>query len=278
MTAAAYLLRSVLVRTVLGDELRLPRAAAMTSRNVTLARSAKAYGVLLVSGFAEPVFYLLSIGWGVGALIGAMTLADGRQVSYLSYVAPALLASSAMGGALAETTTNFFGKLHYQRQYEAVLNTPLTPGDVAFGELGWGMLRGCLYSAAFLAVMVAAGATTPVRALAALPVAVLVGLAFGGLGMAISSFMRSWQDIDYILGVQFALFLFSATFVPLRAYPAGLQAVVRLTPLYQGVQLLRGITLGYPSWSLLGNAGYLVALALVTMAIAVRRIRRLFRT
>ena len=273
MTAATFLLRSVL-----GDELQLSRAAAMTSRNVTLARSAKAYGVLLVSGFAEPIFYLLSIGWGVGSLIGSIPLADGRQVSYLSYVAPALLAFSAMSGALAETTTNFFGKLRSQRQYEAVLNTPLTPGDVAFGELGWAMLRGVLYSAAFLAVMVGVGATTPVRALAAFPVAVLVGLAFGGLGMAISSFMRSWQDIEYILAAEFALFLFSGTFVPLHAYPAALQVVVRATPLYQGVQLLRGIALGGQGWSLLENAGYLVALAVVTMAIAIRRMRRLFRT
>jgi lipooligosaccharide transport system permease protein len=266
-----------LLRSVLGDELRLPRAAAMTSRNATLFRSAKAYSVLLISGFAEPVFYLLSIGWGVGSLIGRIPLADGRQVSYLSYVAPALLAFSAMTGALAETTTNFFGKLHYQRQYEAVLNTPLTPGDVAFGELGWALARGVVYSAAFLAVMVGIGATTPVRALAALPIAVLIGLAFGGLGMAVSSFMRSWQDLEYVLGVEFALFLFSATFVPLRAYPVALQFVVRATPLYQGVQLLRGIALGPLSWSLLGNACYLVALAAVTMAIATRRIRRLFR-
>jgi lipooligosaccharide transport system permease protein len=273
VTAAAFL-----VRSVLGDELQLSRAAAVTSRNATLTRSANAYAVLLISGFAEPVFYLLSIGWGVGSLIGTITLAGGRQVSYLSYVAPALLGSSAMSGALAETTTNFFGKLRYQRQYEAVLNTPLTPGDVAFGELGWAMLRGVLYSAAFLAVMVGAGATTAVRALAALPVAVLVGLAFGGLGMAISSFMRSWQDIEYILGAEFALFLFSATFVPLGAYPAALQVVVRATPLYQGVQMLRGIALGVPSWSLLGNAGYLVALTVVTIAIAIRRMRRLFRT
>ena len=270
---AAFLLRSVL-----GDELQPSRVAAMTSRNATLFRSAKAYSVLLISGFAEPVFYLLSIGWGVGSLIGSIPLADGRQVSYLSYVAPALLAFSAMSGALAETTTNFFGKLRYQRQYEAVLNTPLTPGDVAFGELGWALARGVVYSAAFLAVMVGIGATTPVRALAALPIAVLVGLAFGGLGMAISSFMRSWQDIDYIVGAEFALFLFSATFVPLHAYPAALQVVVRLTPLYQGVQLLRGIALGPLSWSLLGNACYLVALAVVTMAIATRRMRRLFRT
>ena len=263
---------------MLGDELQLPRAAAMTSRNVTLFRSAKAYTALLISGFAEPVFYLLSIGWGVGSLIGRIPLADGRQVSYLSYVAPALLASSAMSGALAETTTNFFGKLRYQRQYEAVLNTPLTPGDVAFGELGWALLRGSVYSLAFLAVMVGVGASTPVRALAALPVAVLVGLAFGGLGMAISSFMRSWQDIDYIVGAEFALFLFSGTFVPLQAYPAVLRLVVRLTPLYQGVQILRGIALGPLSWSLVGNACYLVALAALTMAIAIRRIRRLFRT
>ena len=273
MTVAAFL-----VRSMLGEDLRLGRAAAMTSRNATLFRSAKAYSVLLVSGFAEPVFYLLSIGWGVGSLIGGIRLADGKQVSYLSYVAPALLASSAMSGALAETTTNFFNKLHALRQYEMVMSSPLTPGDIAFGELGWAMLRGSLYSLAFLTVMVGVGATTPARSLAALPIAVLVGLAFGGLGMAISSFMRSWQDIEYVGGMQFALFLFSATFVPLDAYPSVLQAVVRFTPLYQGVQALRGITLGPLSWSLLGNAGYLLGLAAVTMAIASRRMRRLFWT
>jgi len=273
MATAAFL-----VRSMLGEELRLHRAAAMTSRNATLIRSAKASSVLLISGFAEPLFYLLSIGWGVGSLIGSITLTGGRQVSYLSYVAPALLASSAMSGALAETTTNFFSKLYTLRQYEMVLNTPLTPGEVAFGELGWAVVRSCLYNAAFLVVMVVADATTPVRALAMLPAAVLIGLAFGGLGMAISSFMRSWQDFEYVAGVQFALFLFSATFVPLRAYPVVLQAIVRFTPLYQGVQMLRSIALGVPSWSLLANAGYLVALTAVTMATASRRIRRLYRT
>lgn len=273
MAATAFL-----VRSVLGDELLMARAAAMTSRNATLFRSARSYSMLLISGFAEPIFYLLLIGWGVGSLIGGMTLSDGRHVSYLSYVAPALLAFTAMSGALAETTTNFFGKLRYQRQYEAVLNTPLTPGDVAFGELGWAMLRGLLYCTAFLVVMVTLGATTPLRALAAVPVVVLVGLAFGALGMAISSFMRSWQDLDYIIAVEFAFFLFSATFVPLQAYPTALQVVVRATPLYQGVQILRGISLGAPSWSLLGNASYLVVLTVVTMAISTRRIRRLFRT
>ncbi|HEX2772561.1 MAG TPA: ABC transporter, partial [Micromonosporaceae bacterium] len=129
------------------------RAASVAERNIAALRSA--YWVVLISGFLEPVLYLLSIGVGVGALVGDLRLSGGQLVPYAAFVAPAMLASSAMTGALAETTFNFFGKMKYMKLYDGVIATPVQPFEIALGELGWAMVRGSLYSAAFLGVMVA---------------------------------------------------------------------------------------------------------------------------
>lgn len=267
---------STWVTTIAGNELRLGRALAVTERNATLLRSTRGYGWLLTAGIAEPVFYLIALGWGVGRLVGDISLPDGSTVPYLTFVAPALLAASAMTGALAETANNFFAKLRYLRHYESVLNTPVTPGEVALGELGWAVTRGAIYSVVFLVSMALLGMTTPLLALAALPAALLVGLALGGLGMAISSRMRNWQDFEYVGSVQFALFLFSGTFIPVESYPEVLQIIVKVTPLYQGVALVRGITLAQFTPELIGNALYLVVLAAGTIVLASRRLHRLF--
>ncbi|WDZ84741.1 ABC transporter permease [Micromonospora cathayae] len=245
------------------------RALSVTERNiVTLGTS---YWLVLFSGFLEPVFYLFSIGIGVGALVGDFTLPDGRVVSYATFVAPALLAASAMTGALAETTFNFFGKMKYMKLYDGVIATPVQPFEIALGELAWAMVRGSLYSAAFLAVMVALDLTSVLRALTALPAAVLVGFAFGALGMAVATLMRSWQDFDLLGSAQFTLFLFSGTFVPAQAYPALLRWLVEVTPLYRAVHLIRHVTLGTPGWGWLVDVLYLGALLVLCLVVASRR-------
>ncbi|MGC1213515.1 MAG: ABC transporter permease [Micromonospora sp.] len=245
------------------------RAASVAERNLTSLRTA--YWLVLISGFLEPVLYLFSIGIGVGALVGDLTLPGGRVVSYAAFVAPAMLASSAMTGALAETTFNFFGKMKYMKLYDGVIATPVQPFEIALGELGWAMIRGTLYSAAFLVVMVSMDLTTAGRAVTAFPAAVLVGFAFGALGMAFSTFMRSWQDFDLMGSAQFTLFLFSGTFVPAEAYPALLRWVVEVTPLYRSVHLIRGISVGASGWSWLLDLGYLLALTAVGLFVASRR-------
>jgi lipooligosaccharide transport system permease protein len=249
------------------------RSLSVAERNVAALRSS--YWLVIISGFFEPLLYLLSIGVGVGALIGSLRLPDGRVVEYAAFVAPAMLASSAMTGALAETTFNFFGRMKYMRLYDAILATPVQPFEIAIGELGWAMLRGTLYSAAFLGVMVVMDLTTAPRALAAFPAAVLVGLAFGALGMALATFMRSWQDFDLMGSAQFALFLFSGTFVPAESYPAVLRWLVEVTPLYRSVDLVRGITLGGPGWDQLINVAYLIGMATIGLRVAGRRMGRL---
>jgi lipooligosaccharide transport system permease protein len=249
------------------------RSAAVVERNVATLRSA--YWFVMLTGFLEPVLYLFSIGVGVGALVGDLALPDGRVVSYAAFVAPAMLASSAMTGALSETTFNFFGKMKFMRLYDGMLATPVRPIEIALGELAWAMLRGNLYAAAFLVVMAVMGLTTAAHAAVAFLAAALVGFAFGGIGMALSTFMRSWQDFDLIFSVQFALFLFSGTFVPAEAYPSALRWLVEVTPLYRSVDLIRGITTGAWSWLQLVDVLYLLALFALGLAVAGRRMSKL---
>ena len=249
------------------------RSAAVVERNAATLRSA--YWVVMLTGFLEPVLYLFSIGVGVGTLVGDLTLPDGRVVAYAAFVAPAMLASSAMSGALSETTFNFFGKMKFMKLYDGMLATPVRPIEIALGELAWAMLRGNVYAAAFLAVMVVMGLTTVGPAALAFLAAALVGFAFGGMGMALSTFMRSWQDFDLIASGQFALFLFSGTFVPAEAYPSALRWIVELTPLYRSVDLIRSITTGSQGWLQLVDVLYLLVLFALGLAVAGRRMGKL---
>jgi lipooligosaccharide transport system permease protein len=250
------------------------RSASVTERNVVALKSA--YWIVMISGFLEPLFYLFSIGVGVGKLVGDIPVPGLGAVGYAAFVAPAMLAASAMTGALAETTFNFFGKMKYMKLYDGILATPVRPFEIALGELAWAMARGALYSAAFLAVMVAMDLTTAGRAVAAFPATVLVGFAFGALGMALATFMRGWQDFDVMFAVQFTLFLFSGTFVPAQDYHPAVRWLVEVSPLYRSVDLLRGISIGSGDW--LGRGVDLLYLVVVTglgLALAARRMARL---
>ena len=247
-------------------------ARMLVERNITSFRHG---WVALVTGFAEPVFYLFSLGIGIGALVRTVTTDSGTAVTYPQFVAPALLAASAMNGAVMDSTFNVFFKLKYAKLYDAVLATPMGPRDVAVGEISWSLLRGGMYSAAFLVVALLAGAVRSWWAVLALPAAVFIGFAFAAVGMFATTFMRSWVDFDYVtLAIQ-PMFLFSATFFPLSTYPDALQWVVRLTPLYHGVALERALMLGDVGWGVLGHVAYLLVLGVVGVVGAARRLERL---
>ncbi len=231
--------------------------------------------MMILSGFFEPLFYLLGIGFGLGALVGSIPGPDGREISYQLFVAPALLATSAMNGAINESTFNFFFKLNYNKTFTSILATPLSPGDIALGELGWALIRGGLYAFGFLGVMVALGLVISPWVILALPAALLVGFAFGAVGMAATTFMKTWQDFDLIQLVVLPMFLFSGTFYPIEAYPDALRVVVQLTPLYQAVDLIRSLTVGSLSPILLFHVVYLVAMGIVGLLIASRRLDKL---
>ncbi|MGH3745553.1 MAG: ABC transporter permease [Mycobacteriales bacterium] len=247
------------------------RSRGVVERNAMVMRRG---WLVVLSGFFEPLFYLLSIGVGLGALVGAVEV-GGHEVPYREFVAPAMLATSAMNAAIAETTFNVFHKLKFSKIYSAVLNTPVAPGDIAVGEITWSVTRGGIYSSIFLVVMAALGLVHSWWALLAVPVALLLGAAFAAVGMALTTFMRSWTDFEYVTIAQLPLFLFSATFYPLSVYPGALQAAVRISPLYQGVAVLRSLVTGDVSWSIFAHLSYLAVMAAVGLVVAGRRLDRL---
>jgi lipooligosaccharide transport system permease protein len=260
---------SLLLRVVPFYPLSARRAGHLVYRNLLVARRT---WLLFVSGLFEPFFYLFSIGVGIGGLVGGVVTDTGTTLSYEQFVAPGLLAAAAMNGAIYDSVFNLFFKLRYSKLYDAVLATPLSAADAAVGETVWSLLRGATYSAAFLVIMGVLGLVGSWWAVLALPGAVLIGFTFAAVGLAATTFLRGWQDFEFVQLVLLPLFLFSTTFYPLSTYPGPLQVVVQCTPLYHGIELIRGLVTGEVGWSLLGHAGYLAVLGLVGLAVGARRL------
>jgi len=246
------------------------RGRYLIERNVLATKS---FWPVFLSGFFEPVFYLFAIGVGIGQLAGDVTVA-GVPVEYTAFVAPAMLAASAMNGAVFESTNLFF-KLKYGKIYDGVLATPLQAKDVATGEIAWALIRGAFYSLAFLVVMAVMGLIHSPYGVLALPAAILIGFAFGAVGTAATTYMRTWQDLDLVTLVTLPLFLFSATFFPIDVYPPFIQTITWISPLCHGVVLIRGLTLGILEWSMIVNVAYLTAMGVLGSWITSRRIEHL---
>ncbi|MGA3030052.1 MAG: ABC transporter permease [Candidatus Limnocylindrales bacterium] len=258
----------------------LARPTRIVERNMLVYRHSF---MVIFSGFFEPLFYLFSMGFGVGALIGDVPLGNGHTVPYAVFVAPALLASSSMNGAIYETSNNFFYKLKYAKLYDAIISTPMSIGDVARGEIMWALLRGSLYAIGFLVVIAVLGLagfgllSSPLGLLA-FPAAMVVGFGFAGAGMAATTFVRQWRDFDYLQLAIMPMFLFSGTFYPIDAYPPALQAFVQATPLYRGVHLIRALTTGTPDATIAIDLVYLMAMGVIGLAITSRRLSRLLQS
>jgi lipooligosaccharide transport system permease protein len=248
------------------------RSLRLIERNLYVYRHG---WIVILSGFFEPLFYLLGIGFGLGQLVGDVPGPGGEEIPYQLFIAPALLASSSMNGAITEATLNFFFKLKYQKTFESILSTPLSTADVAVGELGWALIRGGLYTLGFLVVMGVLGLIVSPWVVLTLPGALLISFAFGAVGMAATSFMRSWQDFDLIQLVILPMFLFSGTFYPLDAYPEGIRLLVQLTPLYQGVDLLRSLAVGAIGPPIVIHVLYLTIMGLAGYYVVSRRLDHL---
>jgi len=249
------------------------RGLLLFERNVL---SYKSMWPIIVSGFFEPLFFLLSLGYGLGSYVGDVSI-DGVRVEYAVFVAPGLLAASAMNGAFYDAT-NIFWKMRYQKLYDSILSTPLGPKDVAAGETVWALFRGLIYAVGFFTVILALGLVESWWAVLALPATVFIGFAFAGAGIAAVTYMRSWQDFDILNLAILPMFLFSATFFPLSTYPDWLETVIQATPLYHGVELLRALTTGAVGWAQIGNVVYLAVLGVLGTWIASRRIAKLLLT
>jgi lipooligosaccharide transport system permease protein len=200
--------------------------------------------IVVASGFIEPLLNLIVFGYGVGNFIGDIELENGLVVSYAAFVVPGLLASAAMMGAIMDATWNVFFKIHESRLYHAMLATSLGPMDVALGEIAWALLRGSLYSTAFMAIVTPLGLIKSWWGLLAVPAGALIGFGFAALGMALTSYMTSFQHMGLISIVLLPFTLFSGSFFPLSVLPDWLANIVYWTPLTQGIEMMRMLTLG----------------------------------
>ena len=229
--------------------------------------------MILFSGFFEPLFYLFFFVYPLQAFIGDVAW-EGETIEYAAFVAPALLAASAMNGAFYDAT-NVFWKLRYGKVYESILATPIGPKDVAVGETIWAVVRAMIYASAYLLVIVLLGLVSSPWALLALPACFVIGFGFAGAGIAAVTWMRTWKDFDLIQLIMLPMFMFSATFYPISVYPEVLEWVVRFLPLYHGIELIRSLSTGTVGAFQLVNVAYLLAMGLVGLWISSRRIDKL---
>lgn len=246
---------------------------AVLERGWTVARGNNL--LVIVSGFFEPVLYLLSFGVGLGSLVGSVS-EGGHSVPYAAFIAPALLAQSAMNGAIFDSTMNVFFKLNYGKIYEVMLATTLGPLDVALGEILLALARGLLYALAFLLVMTVMGLNLSWTAILALPAVLLIAFGFASIGMGITSFMTRFQHLDWINFVLLPMFLLSATFYPITVYPAPVQWIIEALPLWHGVELVRGLTTGVLGVGMLWHVAYYLVMIAVGMVLTTSRLRALF--
>ena len=257
-----------------GSSVYAGRAHTMLERTWYAIKSSS--WIIIVSGFFEPVFYLASFGFGVGQIVGGVSDGSGNPVSYAAFIAPALLATSAMNGAIYDSTWNVFFKMTFGKVYQAMMSTSLGPLDIALGEISWALLRGLAYAIGFMCVVWPLGLIPSITGILAIPAAVLIAFGFASVGMGVTSYMKNFQQMNWVNFVMLPMFLFSGTFFPLSVFPQWLQTIVQLFPLWHAVEMIRSLTLGQISWALAGHAAYFIVLVVLGLLFTTRRLTELF--
>jgi len=250
---------------------RVWRARRLVERNILVY---KHQWIIIFSGVFEPVFYLLGIGLGVGAIIETVRV-GGRELSYAAFVAPALLATAAMNGAVFETIFNVFFKLNFARTYEGILATPMGITEIAVGEMLWALMRATLYALSMLVIMLFMGLILSPWAVLVVPAALFVAAAFSAAGLAGTAFLRTVNDFDIPMGlVVMPMFLFSGTFFSIDIYPVPIQVFMQATPLFHAISLIRGLSTGLMGLAQAWDFVYLVGFFAFGLWIATRQMER----
>jgi lipooligosaccharide transport system permease protein len=246
----------------------LRRTGSLVERNALIYRRSL---TPVLSSIVEPVLYLLSIGFGVGALVGKVY---GIDVRYVDFVAPGILATTAMNAAFNQTSFAIFMRIKNDRVYDAIVPTPLSVADIALGEVASAVFSGVFASIGFVVVMLVLGLVVSPGILLAIPGALLVGYAFGSAGLAVMTYFREFSDFQLVQLVMLPMFLFATTFYPLSVYPSWARPLIEVLPLYQSIQLLRDPALGTLHWGMLVAVLYLLAFGSLALAVATRRLHR----
>lgn len=231
--------------------------------------------VPIFTGFIEPVLFLLAFGYGMGNLVGNISVGS-ASIDYTMFIAPGLLATSAMNGAVYDSTWNVFFKLNESKLYKTMLSTPLGPMDIALGEITWALLRGLVYSIGFLTVVSVFGLTPSVWAVLAIPAASLVAFGFASFGMAITSFFKTYQQMGFVTFVLLPMNLFSGSLYPISVYPDWLEKIIMALPLWHGIELVRAFWFGNINSGILVHIFYFLIMIAVGLFVTSHRLRALF--
>jgi lipooligosaccharide transport system permease protein len=254
-------------------------APAARSFEYWLHSAKHAWRPSLISTVLNPVFYLAALGVGLGALVDRGDPSGLGGVSYLTFVAPGLLAATAMQVAVGEAGQPVRGAFQFTKAYQAMLATPLDVRDVLHGHLLWILFRVAASCAIYAAVMAAFGVFESPWALLAPPAAILTGMAFAAPIAAFA--ITQDRDLAFAALSRFAIvpmFLFSGTFFPIEELPDALELVAYATPLWHGVDLARELSLGTAGvGAVILHAGYLGLWVVAGMAVAASTFRRRLR-
>jgi lipooligosaccharide transport system permease protein len=227
-------------------------------------------------GFLQPVLFLTAMGIGIGALLSTQDLEAFGGFSYIEWLGPGLLAAMAMNTATFESTFPIMRKIMWGRNYEAMLSTPLTTRSLVVGETLWVAFRIGTLAVVFLIVMAVFGIPRSPTALLAIPVTMLIGVCFSTCLFAFTTTQRN--DVGFSAIFRFVinpLFLFSGTFFPLTNLPEAIQWIAWLTPLFHGVELVRGLILGTLDWATAPiHLGYLLVMLAIGLFLADRLLQR----
>lgn len=223
-----------------------------------------------VVALCEPLFYLLSIGFGLGQYVAEM-----GGVPYAVFLAPGIIASAAMNTASFETTFGSFTRMTEQNTYAAILSTPCSVADIIAGDILWAATKSVVSAGFVLLITGALGLLPSPFAVAVLPVAFVIGIMFGSIGMVVTGRAPSYDFFSYYftLGIS-VMFLFAGVFFPLDTLPAPARAIAWVLPLTHAVHVCRALTAGTPSLALLGSIAWMLVIALAAFVVAERTIRR----
>lgn len=240
-----------------------------------LAQYKRVWRGTLGTSLVNPLLYLAALGVGLGTIVDRSQNAP-AGVPYLDFIAPGLLAAAAMQTAATESSWPVMGAIKWTRTYYAMTATPLNERDVLIGHQLFVITRVLVASAAYLAAIAVFGAVNSWLGLLAVPVAVLLGTAFSMPMAAYASTTESDSSFPPIFRfVIVPMFLFSGTFFPVSQMPLAFELVAYVTPIWHGVELCRGLTLGeLDVLPALGHVGYLLVWTVGGFFLARRSYRR----
>lgn len=244
------------------------RFVAVWRRNFLVWRKLAIPSIL--GNLADPLIMLFGLGYGLGAVLGNM-----GGTSYFAYLAAGFVASSTMYAATFESLFSAFSRMHVQKTWDAILNTPMTLEDVVAGEWAWAATKSLAAGVCMLAVIAAFGHAASPLALAAIPVVALVGLAFAGVGLSVNALATGYDFFSYYMTLVLTpMMMLSGVFFPVEQLPAAVQAAAQALPLYHGVALARPLLLGEVPQAILLHVAVLLAYAIGGFYVAVLLTRR----